>query len=217
MADEDNAEITINYETIYEILRREKGRDEIQKLEPEFFANLVEYLQNKISLLEDSKNKMDLFSSAEHAELRTQMENINRMIKELYERREKKVIMLALNKSRTGSDIIDSSNLLVEEKLFFDEIILSMDRYRKGILVKVTNGKFPDIASQCPPEQTNSSVDLPTEQNGTKLVRFLKPVPKFVGKELEVYGPFQEDDMANLPSEIANVLISKERVEEMQG
>ena len=47
------------------------------------------------------------------------------------------------------------------------------------------------------------------------MIRFLSPVPKFLGKELETYGPFGEDDVANLPSEIAAILIAKGRVEEI--
>jgi len=35
--------------------------------------------------------------------------------------------------------------------------------------------------------------------------------------ELEEYGPFQEEDIANLPSEIADLLISKGKVEEIKG
>jgi hypothetical protein len=54
------------------------------------------------------------------------------------------------------------------------------------------------------------------KETETKLVRFLHAVPKFVGKELEEYGPFAEEDIANLPSEIADVLINKERVEEIK-
>ena len=48
-----------------------------------------------------------------------------------------------------------------------------------------------------------------------KLVRFLTHVPKFVGPELEEYGPFESEDIANLPAEIAEVLIDKGKVEEI--
>ena len=47
------------------------------------------------------------------------------------------------------------------------------------------------------------------EAKNTKLVRFLHTVPKFVGKELEEYGPFAEEDIANLPLEIADLLIER--------
>ena len=44
-------------------------------------------------------------------------------------------------------------------------------------------------------------------------VRFLKPVPKFMGKDLETFGPFEKDDVASLPKKIANILVNKDRVE----
>ena len=49
-----------------------------------------------------------------------------------------------------------------------------------------------------------------------KLLRFLSHVSKFVGTELEEYGPFEEEDIANLPTEIADVLIAKGKAEEIK-
>jgi len=54
------------------------------------------------------------------------------------------------------------------------------------------------------------------EIEGIKSVRFIKPVPKFLGSEMETYGPFEENDIASLPSKIANILVKKNRAEEMQ-
>ena len=47
-------------------------------------------------------------------------------------------------------------------------------------------------------------------------MRFLHQVPKFVGPELEEYGPFGEEDIANLPAEVADVLINKGKAEEIR-
>jgi len=54
------------------------------------------------------------------------------------------------------------------------------------------------------------------EPENTKLIRFIYSVPKFLGHYLEVYGPFEEDDTANLPEEIADILIKKGRAEEIK-
>jgi len=51
------------------------------------------------------------------------------------------------------------------------------------------------------------------QPNKKSLVRFLHAVPKFVGVDMNVYGPYDNHDIANLPSNIAEVLISKERAE----
>jgi hypothetical protein len=42
-----------------------------------------------------------------------------------------------------------------------------------------------------------------------KYVKFTHPVEQFVGKELELYGPFQPDQKEKLPAEIADILIEK--------
>ena len=41
------------------------------------------------------------------------------------------------------------------------------------------------------------------------LVTFTKPVGKFIGEELEPYGPYDEGDSARVPRSIAEILIEK--------
>ena len=48
---------------------------------------------------------------------------------------------------------------------------------------------------------------------GLDKVRFLSPVPRFLGPKLEEYGPFDEEDVANLPSIIVDILVEKGRAE----
>ena len=40
-------------------------------------------------------------------------------------------------------------------------------------------------------------------------IKFNQMVPKFLGRELEVYGPFDIDDVATLPNEISQILIKQ--------
>jgi len=40
-------------------------------------------------------------------------------------------------------------------------------------------------------------------------VKFIHSVPKFAGLDLEVYGPFTEEDVVSLPKAIADVLMKK--------
>ncbi|MEK6946259.1 MAG: hypothetical protein AABX32_01520, partial [Nanoarchaeota archaeon] len=141
---------------------------------------------------------------------------IYKIVKELYERREKKIISLATDKSRTRSNLIDASGLLKEEKVFFDALTNMLDNYREAILFAVLNEKMPFMQSleeKKPVEVFRSAIEL---KKPTKLVRFTSHVPKFVGPELEEYGPFEEEDIANLPAEIADVLINKAKAEEIK-
>ena len=54
------------------------------------------------------------------------------------------------------------------------------------------------------------------EASENTVVRFLLAVPKFVGTELEDYGPYEEEEIANLPNNIAKVLIERGRAEKIE-
>lgn len=206
---EDKKEVIITYETLFELLRREKDRNELQKLEVSFFDDVAGYLREKGKILE---NKEDSSSFGDKKKVETQIKNIKNILKELYERREKKIINLAVDKSRINSNI-DESNLLKEEKELFDSLVNELNNSRKNILFNVisseatkTEGKSVKGPKKIIKEKAKKDI---------KLVRFLYAVPKFVGKELEEYGPFEEEDIASLPDEIADVLINKGRAEEI--
>ena len=208
-------EVVITYETLFELLKRERERTDLQKLEQTFFSDTIIYIKDKKKILE-AKNESP-FAVEEKKKTERQLENIYKILKELYERREKKIIALALDKSRTQSNLIDTTSLLKEEKVVFDAMASLLDTYRESILYSVLNEKMPFMASfelkSKEKEDFKAAFEL---KRATKLVRFTAHVPKFVGPELEEYGPFEEEDIANLPAEVADVLINKARVEEIK-
>ncbi|MBI2208365.1 DNA replication complex GINS family protein [Candidatus Woesearchaeota archaeon] len=207
-------EINITYETLFEILKRERDTADLQKLDINFFDDFVDYLNEKKKLLEKEDS---LFSYDEKKKVEKQIDNARRIIKDIYERREKKIMGIALIKSRTKSDVMDKSAFLEHEKKLFNEIVRTMDSFRKSIIHNVTLGKKPSetkIENKEMGRDESAGKDAKQDSSTAKLVRFLHSVPKFVGKELEEYGPFEEEDIANLPSEIADLLIGKGRVRE---
>lgn len=218
----ETKEVNITYETLFELLKREKDMTDLQKLDPNFFNDFVDYLNEKKNILgkEDS-----LFSDGEKKKVEKQIDNAKRIIKEIYERREKKIMNIALIKSRTKSDVMDTSSFLENEKRFFDEIVKVLDVFRSDVINNIIDGKQASETATDKEEVNKKEInendkkddDKKEEVKNTKLVRFLHVVPKFVGKELEEYGPFAEEDIANLPIEIADLLINKGRVEEIKS
>ena len=209
----DSKEINITYETLFEILKREKETTDLQKLDHKFLNDFVDYLNEKMKLLEKDDN---LFSYEEKKKLEKQIDNARRLIKEIYERREKKIIDLALMKSRTKSNIIDKSHLLGNETEFFNEMVNILDSFRSSTIDIVLTGNYLKKDKEKEGFADSDSLNEKIPKKDTKIVRFLYSVPKFVGKELEEYGPFEEEDIANLPLEIAELLIEKGRVEEIK-
>src|SRR3989338_1646016 len=138
--------IKITLETLYDILRNEKKREDLQKLDQNFFLDVLGYLREKKSILDLKKNSDELFAAGERDKLEYELRSIRRILKEIYEKREKKIIDIALNRSRTGSDIIDTSSMLLEEREFYDQILNNLDHFRRGVLLNLFQGKLPSTA-----------------------------------------------------------------------
>lgn len=201
------ADISITYDTLYEILRLEKTRKEIQELDKNFFKNLLSYIQEKQEILDVQQKQNNIFSR-EFEKTQKQIQNIKKMIRELYERRESKIIQLALYSSRT-QEKPDHSNLLQEEKEFLTATSYAFNKYRKDILFNLLKNKLPEVIKEKEVQEEIKS------QN--KLIRFMQALPKFIGDDLNTYGPFEEEDIANIPEKVANVLITRKKAEEIKA
>ncbi len=202
---EDNL---ITYEALYEILRAEKYKKELQKLDPNFFKNVINYLAEKQSILESQEKKTSIFASVEVQKTRRQIENLKRILQEIYEKRETKILQLALISSRIKGNKKEISSMLPEEELLYNSIHKTLNAYREGILNNILTVNLPKI-------EVLETKDLKNKEKtpDTKLIRFLHAIPKFVGKDMQVYGPFNEEDIASLPKEVASLLIEKKRAE----
>ncbi|MBI4453200.1 DNA replication complex GINS family protein [Candidatus Woesearchaeota archaeon] len=215
MAD-DSKEINLTYETLFELLRREKNRAELQPLEVSFYKDFISYLKTKKQLLQEKQ--FQLSQGDEVAKLSLQIENINKLMKELYERREKKVVSLAILNTKSGPELSKEGMLEFEVKLYNDLVIL-LSKYRKGILLNLLGQNLPKIEDEEHQGKAIPSKDVTNQpKQETKealLVRFLSSLPKFVGEELETYGPFERDQISTLPAKIAKILIDRKKAEEI--
>ncbi|MBU3942222.1 MAG: hypothetical protein KKF74_04895 [Nanoarchaeota archaeon] len=226
-------EINITYETLFDLLRREKNRAELQKLSDTFFEDVDIYIKEKHAILKDQQMKIGMSAIAEKEKTSKQIENINNMLKGLLERRQQKIIDMAIVKSRTLSDTTDYSALLKEEQEMFNELVELLNRSKKKLLLHlITKPEFiepkyeeneskelettEEAGSISKTEETKPKIKEAEETEKTRLIRFIYSVPKFLGHHLDVYGPFEEDDTANLPEEIADILIKKGRAEEIK-
>jgi DNA replication initiation complex subunit (GINS family) len=204
-------EIIISYETLFEILRNEKNREDLQKLDDNFLDDISSYVNEKRNSVNEQLN---LYSDDERMKANKQLVNIRSMLKELYDKRERKIILMALNKSRTNT-IMNLSVMLPSEKELFDNLVELFTSNRDKFMLKAFEVKERKIKKEVIEDEDDEDDEEKSEDVETKLVRFINSVPKFMGKELEVYGPFEEEDVASLPLEIADLLIKKGRAEEL--
>ena len=194
------SDVIITYENLYEILRREKYRSELQKLDSNFYQSVVKYLKEKTAILESQSKKDSIFASTEVQKTQTQLKNVQKILKELYEKRENKIIQFALFTSRS-QNIQDTSIMLPEEEALYNHMRKALDTHRDGILLNLLQNKLPEVALF---EQKDLKIE---EKTDTLSIKILEDIPEFVGPDLKTYGPFQKDNIQDVPLDIANLLI----------
>ena len=113
------------YDILFDLSNKERQKADMEKLNADFFKdnfNLIKEEETQLEKLdEDERRKKELF-----------IHNARRMLKEIYERRIKKVTQMALNKSKTGTLLIDTSNMLSDEHELFKELVEVFDKSRSS-------------------------------------------------------------------------------------
>ena len=185
----------ITHEALYEILTREKSRQDLQKIDLDFFQQLSAYLEEKELILNSQKEKNSFPEEIKKTE--KQLRTIKQLANEIIERRKRKILDLALLNSRTET-AAKAKNILPNEESLYDSILSSLQQFSIA-------EKESKVLKDENPEDTN-----------TTLIRFIHSVPKFVGTDSNIYGPFIKEDIANLPEKTAEILIRKNRAEKIQ-
>ena len=194
------SDVIITYENLYEILRREKYRSELQKLDSNFYQSVVKYLKEKTAILESQSKKDSIFASTEVQKTQTQLKNVQKILKELYEKRENKIIQFALFTSRS-QNIQDTSIMLPEEEALYNHMRKALDTHRDGILLNLLQNKLPEVALF---EQKDLKIE---EKTDTLSIKIIEDIPAFVGPDLKTYGPYLKGTMQDIPKDVAQLLV----------
>lgn len=192
----------ITYETIRNAHRAEK-EEELQKLPQNFFVSVKSWFLHK-EKLKDTTSLLEV-------------ENAKKLLEDIINRRERKIILSAL---RTVRGELPPASLTDDERKFFDQLVNILKTFSNEM-----NEKFRDLSSVAEEkiEEAKKSIEelKPAEKventfikpNGKLLVKILADLPKFVGSNLESYGPLKIGDVIYVPEEIGNLLISRKVAE----
>jgi DNA replication initiation complex subunit (GINS family) len=179
----------ITYSDLYEAARKERYSEQLQPLQKNFITEVAEYLKEKkqLSLKED-----DIFSDM-IVKTKKQLENATTLFRELMIRRRKKILNLVLIAAETGISKQDFNNMLSFEKSLFEELIKNIENSDKKINELLNREKVEELKNE--------------------LVIFKTDVEEFLDIEGEKIGPFQKGQIANIPKEIAKILIEDDKAE----
>ncbi len=191
----------ITYETVRNAHRAEK-EEELQKLPDGFF----ESVRNWFKIKEKLKDTTSLL----------EVENAKKLLEDVINRRQKKIVLAALSTMRGQ---LPPAGLNDEERKFFDDIVNTLKSFKNDMNEKFRS--FDDIAEEKVEEAKKSIEEMkPVEvenivvkPNGKILVKILIDLPKFVGFDMQSYGPLRTGDIITLPDEVAKLLITRKAAE----
>lgn len=169
----------ISFELIRKIEREELQSAKLTKLPEGFYEKVKEYLELKKSLEKEGRK------------IATEVRNVEKLIKTIFSKREKKIVDAALK--FFDSNVIPE-NMTEEEREFFDKIVRLVEERRNKTLSKILLG----------------------ERKVKKLIVFEEDVPQFVGVDEKIYGPFKKGDIASLPEENMKLLIEQGLARELE-
>lgn len=199
--EESEQENIVNFEILFEAVRKEKMREELQSLPKNFYHKIIEYLK------EQGYDRTNL-----NYEEIANFENIKKLIKDLYDSRERKIVNLALVKAKIENSVVDMSAMTGEEEVFFNYLVDFFIKNRENIIKNILEFKEPIKINLMFEDNIEEKTSLEDEYI---TVRILSSLPSFVGSDMNVYGPFKKEDITTLPKEIAEILIQKNRAEKV--
>lgn len=178
-------EETITFEFIREVQRSEQRSDQLTKLPDGFYNKVKVYLEQKRNLLKKRKDADPL-----------EIKNIERLIEDIYNRRETKIVTQAILSVRT--DIVPS-NMTDDEKELFNNIVKVLKKSRL----------FLDEFLEKSFKRKESSEYVEIE--------FLEDISEFAGIDLKKYGPYNKGDIVRIPKDNAQLFIKAGKAKLSEG
>lgn len=200
----------INYKNLRKIQQIEKESPTLTKIESSFYTALSDYLKYLDSRLEKES------STQKQMLLKEEVQNTRKIATNIYEQREKKIILAAISKTRGGEP--DLKNLVGVERNLFDSILQMMVQTREELLNKETREKEEEktVESSAEPKAENKKQELitPKQQNINPIVMVAKDIPEFIGTDAKKYN-LRKGDVLSLPKDMSDTLSKRDAVKEI--
>jgi len=192
----------MNYEDLRRFQRMERNSSKLGELSRGFYDELSQLLSSQKAKCKEGQ-----------AEETKVFENMIKTARDVFDRREQKILTKAMRFARTNET--EKDVITDEEKTLFEKLSEDLKKSRQDFeMLLIGNGKARDL------KKIQNINDIPTINNGQAgedlnivMVRILKKVPKFVSGDLKEYGPFEANSIVKLPRKEADLLSNRNFIE----
>jgi DNA replication initiation complex subunit (GINS family) len=196
----------INYRTLRKIQEMEKNSPVLTDLKSDFYNDLSEYIENLKNRFESET------SSHKQALLREEIENTKKIAFNIYEQREKKILLATASKVRGGDP--DLKNLINIEKDLFDSILNLMLKSREKILEIETKEKKSNDTITVEPKKEDKIEEK--QGNYNPIVLVTQDIPEFIGTDEKKYN-LRNNDVLSLPQDMSEMLSKRGVVKKIKN
>ena len=193
----------INYRTLRKIQQTEKNSPILTEIKSDFYLDLSEYLENLKNRLRDET------SSQKQTLLKEEILNTQKIAENIYEQREKKILVAAISKARGGNP--DLKNMINIEKNLFDSVLNIMIASRKQFLKKESIEK-KKIEPKEEPHKPKKSEEK--QKNLNPIIRVIEDMPEFIGTNEKKYN-LRKNDILSLPEDMHDMLCKRGAVKKI--
>lgn len=184
------AETVLTFRYLRELQKAEKESNILQSIDTDFYNLVEEYLKRKMKISE--KDAMKSFGK------QREIENVKSVIKDIFNRRENKILNGAIKSVRGDIQI---KNMLPEEEGLLNNVTKLLKTERKSI-DNILNAK-------------NIVEKEPSKEIKKLKVNVLSNIPAFVAEDLETYGPWKEGDVVEVSVKAGETLIKTGKAEKV--
>jgi len=192
----------MDYEDLRRFQRMERNSSKLGELPRGFYDELSQLLASQKAKCKEGQ--------AEETKI---FENMAKTARDVFDRREQKILTKAMRFARTNET--EKDVITDEEKALFEKLSEDLKKSRQEFeMLLVGNGKPRGI------EKIQNINDIPIINNGQSgedlnivMVRILKKVPKFVSGDLKEYGPFEANSIVKLPRKEVDLLSNRNFIE----
>lgn len=181
----------ISYESIRAVHRAEKG-EQLSKLPTGFFDAVQKWLAHKANM-RDTNSIIEL-------------ESAKRLLEDIINRRQRKIVHAALACMRGAAP---PKNMTLGEEKFF-EAFVELLRKNKSETRELVFGQLETE------KKLKEAKEAIKDLNKLKKVKLLVKLPELAGPDGKVYGPYESGQAAELPSELAELLIKRNAAEAIE-
>jgi len=180
----------INYRNLRKIQKNEKNNPGLTRITNDYYNSLTNHLENLDGRYIKEEN------SQRKKIIEDEIKNIKKISTNIYELREKKIILFAISKARGANP--DLKNLIDFEKDMYNQILDILTKKRDDLLKHEKNKK-----GEKKPDDEKEILS-----NNKPVLLITEDIPEFIGTDKKRYM-LKKNDIITLSEDMSNALINK--------